>query len=192
MNVGDLVEDFVLPDEYGVPQTLSGLLRDGPVVLFFYPGAFTKLCTAEACQFRDVSEDLRAVGARPVGVSSDLVARQAAFAQAFTLGFPLLSDPAGEVRATFGVRRTNGRWPTKRVTFVIDTDRRVLGVIRSEIRMNLHADRALEVLRRRRPPGPRAFSWWHESQSASGRPDHLREPHQVPVVRWPASGPRRS
>jgi len=173
MNVGDLVEDFVLPDEYGVPQTLSGLLRDGPVVLFFYPGA-------------------RAVGARPVGVSSDLVARQAAFAQAFTLGFPLLSDPAGEVRATFGVRRTNGRWPTRRVIFVIDTDRRVLGVIRSEIRMNLHADRALEELRRRRPPGPRAFSWWHEPQPASGRPDHLREPYQAPVVPWPASGPRRS
>jgi peroxiredoxin Q/BCP len=191
MNVGDLVEDFVLPDERGVQRTLSGLLRDGPVVLFFYPGAFTRFCTAEACQFRDVSADLRAVGARAVGVSSDLVERQAAFAHAFDLGFPLLSDPAGEVRAAFGVRRSNGRWPTKRVTFVIDTDRRVLGIIRSEIQTNLHADRALEVLRRR-PPSPRAFSWWRGSQPASGRPDRVRQPLPSARVQWLASGPHRS
>jgi thioredoxin-dependent peroxiredoxin len=157
MKVGDTVADFVLPDERGVPRRLTGLLRDGPVVLFFYPGAFTSGCTAEACRFRDVSADFRAAGARPVGVSSDLVERQAEFAQAYALGFPLLSDPAGEVRAQFGVRRTSGPWPTKRVTFVIDVDRRVLAVIRSEIRMNTHADAALDVIRRRRRP----FSWWH-------------------------------
>jgi peroxiredoxin Q/BCP len=157
MKVGDTVADFVLPDERGIPRRLTGLLRDGPVVLFFYPGAFTKGCTAQACRFRDVSADFRAAGARPVGVSSDLVERQAEFAQAYALGFPLLSDPDGEVRARFGVRRTSGPWPTKRVTFVIDVDRRVLAVIRSEMRMNAHADTALEVIRRRRRP----FSWWH-------------------------------
>lgn len=162
MRVGDVVEEFVLPDERGEARSLTGLLRDGPVVLFFYPGAFTNGCTAEACHFRDVSQDLKQVGARPVGVSNDLVERQAAFAQAFALGFPLLSDPDGEVRARFGVRRTSGPWPTKRVTFVIDTNRRVLEIVRSELRMNLHADRALEVLRHHIPAKsqPPPFSWW--------------------------------
>jgi thioredoxin-dependent peroxiredoxin len=162
LNVGDTVREFVLPDERGIPRSLSGLLGGGPIVLFFYPGAFTSLCTAEACYFRDLSEEFREVGARPIGVSSDLVERQATFAQAFALGFPLLSDPTGEVRASFGVSRSNNRWPTKRVTFVIDVDRRVLEVVRSELRVNLHADRALQVLRNRRSPGP--FSWWVGSQ----------------------------
>jgi peroxiredoxin Q/BCP len=158
MRVGAIVEDFELPDHRGTQRTLTGLLRDGPVVLFFYPGAFTSGCTAEACYFRDVAQDFRPFGAQPVGVSADLVERQAAFAHAYSLGFPLLSDPDGQVRGRFGVRRSVGLTPTRRVTFVIDTDRRVLEVVRSELRMNLHADKALEALRRHR--APRAFSWW--------------------------------
>jgi peroxiredoxin Q/BCP len=160
MDVGDVVEDFVLPDERGRLRSLTGLLSGGSVVLFFYPGAFTSVCTAQACRFRDVAADLREVGALPVGVSCDFVERQAAFAQAYQLGFPLLSDPAGEVRSQFGVRRTVGPWPTKRVTFVIDPARRIIEVVRSEIRVNQHADRALLALRRRRVQGPEPFSWW--------------------------------
>lgn len=149
MNVGDVVDDFELPDETGRPRTLTGLLEKGPVVLFFYPAALTPGCTAEACHFRDVAAELAAVGAQPVGVSADEVAKQKEFADKHTLGYPLLSDPDGRVRARFGVKRGLALLPTKRQTFVIDTDRRVLAVIKSEIRMNTHADKALEVLRAR-------------------------------------------
>ena len=65
------------------------------------------------------------------------------------LGYLLLSDPSGDVRARFGVKRGLALMPTRRQTFVIDTDRRVLAVIKSEIRMNAHADKALEALRKR-------------------------------------------
>jgi peroxiredoxin Q/BCP len=147
MKVGDIVEDFELPDEQGAQRTLTSLLSNGPVVLFFYPAAFTGGCTAEVCHFRDVAQEFATVGAQPVGVSGDQVDRQAAFAQAYSLGFPLLADPDGLVRTQFGVKRTIGITPTKRATFVIDTDRRVVEIIKSEIRMNTHADRALEVLR---------------------------------------------
>ena len=119
------------------------------MVLFFYPAALTPGCTAEACHFRDVAAELAAVGAQPVGVSADEVAKQKEFADKHTLGYPLLSDPDGHVRARFGVKRGLALLPTKRQTFVIDTDRRVLAVIKSEIRMNTHADKALEVLRAR-------------------------------------------
>lgn len=168
MKVGDVVADFVLPDERGRLRSLTGLLSEGALVLFFYPGAFTSLCTAQACRFRDVAADLRSVGAQPVGVSCDFVERQAAFAEAHRLGFPLLSDPGGEVRAQFGVRRTSGPWPTKRVTFVIDPARRVIEVIRSEIRVNLHADRALLALRQHGFPRipPRPFSWWYSDPAS--------------------------
>ena len=160
MKVGDIVQDFELPDERGVTRSLADLLRRGPVVLFFYPAAFTPLCTVEACHFRDMAQEFVALGAQPVGISADLVERQAAFAQAHSLGFPLLADPSGRVRAQFGVRRGVGLAPTKRVTFVVDTDRRVIEVVRSEIRMNAHADHALDALRRRQASArSRTWSW---------------------------------
>jgi peroxiredoxin Q/BCP len=149
MRRGDVVDDFELLDETGTPRTLSGLLEQGPVVLFFYPAALSAGCTAEACHFRDVAAEFRAVGGQPVGVSHDPVAKQARFATRHSLGYPLLSDPEGVVRERFGVKRDLAFSRTRRATFVIDTDRRVLEVIRSELRMSVHADKALEVLRAR-------------------------------------------
>ncbi|MFB7942308.1 peroxiredoxin [Streptomyces sp. NPDC004779] len=146
MNVGDLVEDFTLPDETGTPRSLSGLLEEGPVVLFFYPAAMTPGCTAEACHFRDLAAEFRAAGALPVGVSGDVVEKQREFTERHSLGYPLLSDPEGAVRERFGVRRGFSLAPTKRVTFVIGQDRRVREVVRSELRMSAHADRALAAL----------------------------------------------
>jgi thioredoxin-dependent peroxiredoxin len=147
IGVGDKVEDFELPDETGVPRRLSDLLAEGPVVLFFYPAALTSGCTAEACHFRDLAAEFAAVGARPVGISGDSVERQQEFTGQHRLGMTLLSDADGTVRERFGVKRGFSLAPTKRVTFVLAEDRTVLEVVRSELRMNTHADRALAALR---------------------------------------------
>ncbi|MGW2050070.1 peroxiredoxin [Streptomyces sp. NPDC001858] len=150
LQTGDLVDDFALPDETGTVRSLTELLADGPVVLFFYPAALTPGCTAEACHFRDLAAEFAAVGARPVGISGDTVDRQQEFAGRHTLGMPLLSDADGAVRERFGVKRGFSLAPTKRVTFVIGQDRTVLDVVRSELRMNTHADRALDAVRAHR------------------------------------------
>jgi peroxiredoxin Q/BCP len=149
---GDTVADFTLPDQTGTPRSLSGLLEAGPIVLFFYPAAMTPGCTREACHFRDLAAEFAAVGATPVGISTDPVDRQATFAGREGFGYPLLSDSDGAVATRFGVKRgLLGRvLPVKRTTFVIDTDRTVLAVIASEVNMNAHADKALAVLRQRR------------------------------------------
>ncbi|MFE5164802.1 peroxiredoxin [Streptomyces sp. NPDC056697] len=149
MDIGDVVEDFELPDESGAVRSLSGLLADGPVVLFFYPAAFTPGCTKQACHFRDIAAEFKELGAQPVGVSADSVEKQAEFAHAYSFGYPLLSDPEGTVRERFGVKRGIAAVSTKRVTFVIDIDRKVLEIVKSEFRMSVHADRALEALRGR-------------------------------------------
>ncbi|MFD9099196.1 peroxiredoxin [Streptomyces collinus] len=150
VEAGHQVEDFALPDETGTTRRLTELLAEGPVVLFFYPAALTPGCTAEACHFRDLAAEFAAVGARPVGISGDGVDKQQEFAGRHTLGMPLLSDADGAVRERFGVKRGFTLAPTKRVTFVIAEDRTVLEVVRSELRMNTHADRALSVLRARK------------------------------------------
>lgn len=149
VNVGDKIDDFELPDETGTTRTLSELLADGPIVLFFYPAALTAGCTAEACHFRDLAAEFAAAGARPVGISGDSVEKQQEFTGRHNLGMPLLSDTDGTIRERFGVKRGFTLAPTKRVTFVIAEDRTVLEIVRSELRMNTHADRALAALRDR-------------------------------------------
>jgi peroxiredoxin Q/BCP len=148
MEVGDVVEDFALPDETGESHSLSSYLEHGPVVLFFYPAAMSTGCTAESCHFRDLAGEFGEFGATRLGISGDSVARQAEFAERHHFDFPLLSDTDSSVARHFGVRRRFGPLKIRRRTFVIGRDRRLLGVIKSETRMNSHADRALEVLRR--------------------------------------------
>ncbi|PXY29670.1 peroxiredoxin [Prauserella flavalba] len=149
MKQGELAPDFTLPDENGKPRTLSEFLETGPVVLFFYPAAMTPGCTAESCQFRDLAAEFTDAGAHRIGISPDPVDKQLEFTNKHSFDFPLLSDADAAVATRFGVRRKFGPLLTKRHTFVIDTDRRVLAVIKSELRMAVHADKALEVLRSR-------------------------------------------
>jgi thioredoxin-dependent peroxiredoxin len=148
MQRGDQAPDFELPDEDGRPRKLSELASSGPVVLFFYPAAMTYGCTKESCHFRDMKAEFDAVGAQRVGISADQVAKQKQFSEKHSFDYPLLSDPDGAVATEFGVRRGFARLsPTKRATFVISPDLKIIEVIQSEVRMNVHADRALEVLK---------------------------------------------
>jgi peroxiredoxin Q/BCP len=149
MQAGDTAPDFQLPDEQGVQRSLTELLANGPVVLFFYPAAMTAGCTAESCHFRDLAKEFAEAGAQRVGISPDEVTKQAEFSAKNSFDFPLLSDPDGAVATQFGVRRKIAMLATRRMTFVIDTDRKILDVIKSEVRMSVHADRALDALRAR-------------------------------------------
>ncbi|KUL26291.1 MULTISPECIES: peroxiredoxin [Actinoplanes] len=144
---GDIAPDFELPDQDGTPRRLSDLVADGPVVLFFYPGAMTRGCTAEACHFRDLATEYRAAGVQRVGISKDPVEKQKLFAETNTFDYPLLSDPESVTIAAYGVKRKLNLGPlsTKRMTFVIGTDRTILDVIHSELDMNQHAVDALAV-----------------------------------------------
>ncbi|WP_026918362.1 peroxiredoxin [Gordonia shandongensis] len=150
MQIGDRAPDFELPDQTGEIQTLTGLLTNGPVALFFYPAAFTPGCTREACHFRDLAADFAAAGVARVGISRDAVDRQRDWTDKHALDYPLLADVDGTVAAAYGVRRgalfgAIGA-PTKRTTFAIGADGVIADVIASELNMGVHADRALAAL----------------------------------------------
>src|SRR6201992_2764892 len=181
MIAGEKAPDFTLYDHTGRPRTLSTLLADGPVVLFFFPLASSPICTAQACHFRDLSNEFARVGAQRVGISTDTVDRQAHFAEQRSFDYPLLSDADGVVSELFGVRRGSfaklrrsvvareaarrGRHarrrgllarllPVRRTTFVIDTDRTILKVVSSEVRASVHADQTLWFLENHNVPQP--------------------------------------
>ena len=147
MQKSDLAPDFTLLDQDGNERTLSTLLVDGTVVLFFYPAALSPGCTKESCHFRDLSAEFAQLDAQLVGVSMDPPERQAQFALKHGLNYPLLADVDGVVARLYGVKRSLSFLKVKRATFVIDRDRRILDVITSEVSMNAHADRALAALR---------------------------------------------
>ena len=134
-------------------RSLTALLADGPIVLFFYPAAMTPGCTKEACHFRDLASRVR-LGRRHRGSASAPIAvdKQAKFADTADVSTTrCFRTPTARSPTQFGVKRglLGKLMPVKRTTFVIDTDRTVLDVIASEFSMDTHADKALEVLRQR-------------------------------------------
>lgn len=94
----------------------------GPLVLFFFPRAFTPICTREACGFRDAMPDLEP--ALVVGVSGDPAERHREFRNAYQLPYPMASDPGGNVAKAFGATFLG---TYQRATFVIDAE----GVVRA-------------------------------------------------------------
>ena len=83
-----------------------------------------------------------------MGISADPVGQQKEFDQKNSLGFTLLSDPEKKIASLLDAKR-RGPFPNQRATYVIGQDRTLLGIVKSEKNMFVHADKALEILRNR-------------------------------------------
>lgn len=121
--VGSTAPDFSLPNQDREPITLSDQIKSGPVVLAFFPAAFSETCTKEMCTFRDSTRELNALSARVIGISVDTFFALKAWANAEKLNFPLLSDFNKEVIKQYGVVNENMiglKGIAKRAVFVVD------------------------------------------------------------------------
>ena len=143
LNPGDRAPEFSLPDERGAEISLTGLLHQGPLILFFYPGDFTPVCTKEACMVQDLHQDILRVGLNVAGISPDDSASHQRFKSKHSLAFPLLADPERHVARMFGVIGPLG-FSVRRATFLIDQQR----VIQNRICADLMVGRHEEFLRR--------------------------------------------
>lgn len=116
--------DFSLPDQNGQIHTLKEYAGKW-LVLYFYPKDETPGCTAEACAFRDGREDLIAINAEVVGISSDSVESHKKFADKHSLNFTILADPEkGIIKAYDALNHiTRG---VRRVTFLIDPSGKIV------------------------------------------------------------------
>src|SRR5438477_9152333 len=102
VDVGSKAPEFTLTSHERQPVTLSAL-RGKPVVLAFFPAAFSSVCTKELCTFRDSLAKLNAAKARVFGISVDTFFTLKAFHDQEHLTFPLLSDFNKEVIRAYGV-----------------------------------------------------------------------------------------
>src|SRR5690348_2740923 len=103
MNIGDNASDFTLKDGDGNDWTL-GDHRGKTVVLLFYPGDNTPVCTAQLCSVRDHWSEYQATGAEVVGISTDSVESHKGFAEKNELPLRLLSDPDRAVSTAYDMK----------------------------------------------------------------------------------------
>jgi len=144
---GDPAPDFEGVGCDGKPVRLRDYRGRG-VVLFFFPKAFTVICTEEVRHFRDNQARIRGLGAELIGVSVDNFETQCAFAKQEKVEFPMLGDADRKLSELYGVL-----WPVvrvdRRVTFVIDGKGVVEAVITHEKHAHRHLDDVLATLEKK-------------------------------------------
>ena len=146
---GDLAPEVALPDETGTIHRLAD--RSGSwTVVYFYPEDDTPGCTTEACQFRDLHDDINGLDAEIWGVSPDGSGSHAAFRAKFGLPFTLLSDEDHAVADAYGAwqeRNNYGRkyWGIVRSSYLVDPDGRIAHAW-PKVKADGHAAQVLEAL----------------------------------------------
>ena len=139
LEAGAKAPEFVLKNHAGVDTSLSDLLQDGPLILYFYPADFTPGCTKEACSIRDIHNDIQSVGLQVAGISPQDEESHTRFREEHDLPFVLLSDPDKvaikmyDVDGPFGVG-------VRRATFLINQDRTIKDAIQADVRIGRHQE----------------------------------------------------
>mgnify|MGYP001812159471 FL=1 len=136
---GSRAPEFVLPNDKGGETSLSDLLQDGPLILYFYPADFTPGCTKEACSIRDIHNDIQSVGLQVAGISPQDEDSHQRFREQHDLPFTLLSDPETvafkrhDVDGPFGVG-------VRRATFLLNPDRVIPDAVMADVRNGRHQE----------------------------------------------------
>lgn len=120
LEVGALAPPFSLPDENGRNVSLAGL-KGKPVVLVFYPGDDTTICTKQLCEIRDDWAAFKRLGAAVYGVNGQGANTHGKFSAKFKFPFPLLVDSGWEMSRAYH----SGWGLVRRTVYVIGPDGRI-------------------------------------------------------------------
>ena len=128
--VGDAAPDFTVPGALGGKPfsfSLAESLKKGPVVLYFYPKAFTSGCTVEAHDFAEATPKFNALGATVVGMSNDDIATLQKFStEACRDRFAVLADAGGRITKRYDAAMMKGMEMADRISYVIGPQGKVL------------------------------------------------------------------
>ena len=123
--VGRLAPDFKLQNQDGIWITLDDLLQPGPLMLAFYPGDFTPVCTRQLCSYQEAFEQFVKYGIQVVGISPNAPESHIEFIEKYHFTFPLLSDPGKETIRLYGVTSLFMLGGMSRAVFILGKDKKV-------------------------------------------------------------------
>lgn len=146
LQVGDNIPHFTALDTNGNLFESQTVIGKKPLVIYFYPKDNTRVCTEQACSFRDQYQDFTTLGAEVIGVSSDSVKAHQKFTNQYQLPFLLLSDADKKLRNLFGVPNDLLGLIPGRVTYVIDREG-VIQLVFNSMLGKIHIQKALEMLK---------------------------------------------
>ena len=147
LQVGDKIPNFAAIDTNGDLFDSNEVIGKKPVVVYFYPKDNTRVCTEQACSFRDQYEDFKTLGAEVIGISSDSLKSHVEFASKHNLPFILLSDFDKKIRKAFGVPNDYLGLIPGRATYVADKNG-IIQLIFDSTSGKIHIEKALEILKR--------------------------------------------
>jgi len=124
---GDLAPDFTLPSTSGVEFNLRKDMKGKAMIIYFYPKDATRVCTAEACEFRDHFDDLKGLDITILGISRDSIKTHLEFKRMNKLPFELLSDKDGKVCGRYKALMPIVNMP-KRITYLLDKEHKIKAV----------------------------------------------------------------
>jgi peroxiredoxin len=150
LKVGDQAPDFqaqAVTDGKVAPFSLAATLKQGPVVLYFYPKAFTPGCTLEAHDFASAIDQFKALGAAVIGVSRDDLDQLGKFSVSECQGkFPVATDPDQHIMKEYDAVMPSKPELANRTSYVIAPDGRILYTY-TDIKADLHVANALSALK---------------------------------------------
>lgn len=127
LDIHSSAPDFTLPSTEGRSFTLSKDAAGKPLILYFYPKDFTRVCTKEACEFRDHFATFRDLNITVYGVSTDSIEKHHKFREEHQLPFHLLSDERATVSNLYDAKVPLFNM-SKRVTYLIDHEHKIQAV----------------------------------------------------------------
>jgi len=145
MEIGDKIPEFTSIDGNGNAFDSRNYFGK-PLVIYFYPKDETRVCTEQACSFRDQYEDFKTLGAEVIGISSDSVQSHQKFAANHRLPFILLSDTDKKIRKAFGVPNDFLGLIPGRTTYVADKNG-IVQLVFDSTSGKIHIEKALEMLK---------------------------------------------
>lgn len=143
--IGDSLPEFSLKNQDGKLVHSQDWIGE-PVVVYFYPGDFTPICTAQACSFRNQFNDFEGYKVRVIGISHDDVASHKKFATQYQLPFDLLSDTQNSVRNLFAVPKGVFGLLSGRVTYVFDAKGKLAFQYKADLKAKEHTKKALKAI----------------------------------------------
>lgn len=145
LKVGDKCPLFKGTDQYGKEFDASTIVGQKKCIIYFYPKNETKVCTAQACSFRDAYETFKDNDCEVIGISGDSAKSHQQFAEHHSLPFVLVSDGDKRIRKTFQVPKDFLVVPG-RYTYIIDENGIILEIFHDTTNADNHTQTALNIL----------------------------------------------